>query len=104
VETRVAFVEARFAPASTVILVGSEYLTARYYLPEYRVLFYGAAPEVLSSAAQAVRVASTTVVIFGTLTSTSVSDFGMRLQTGDPVLWADVDSGSALVAFDLEPR
>jgi 4-amino-4-deoxy-L-arabinose transferase-like glycosyltransferase len=102
-DARVAFVRGAFAPASVVILAQSEYLTARYYLPEYRVLFYGDAPEVLSRAAQEVRVASTTVVIFGTLTR-SGSDFGMHLNTGDPVLWGDVDSSSPLVAYDLEPR
>ena len=103
-DARLAFVRGTFAPASVVILAQSEYLTARYYLPEYRVLFYGDAPEVLSSAAQEVRVTSTTVVIFGTLTSPAGSEFGMRLNTGDPVLWGDVDSSSPLVASDLEPR
>lgn len=113
-DTRLAFVRGTFAPASVVILAQSEYLTARYYLPEYRVLFYGDAPEVLSRAAQEVRVTSTTVVIFGSLTSPAGSSsdkaralqaaFGTHLNTGDPVLWGDVDSSSPLVAYDLEPR
>jgi len=103
-ETRVAFVKERFAPASTVILAQSEYLIARYYLPEYRVLFFGDGPEVLSRAAQDVRVTSSTVVIFGTLAASPSSDFAMRMRTGDPVLWGEVDATSALVAYELEPR
>ncbi len=103
-ETRVAFVRGRFPPASTVILAQSEYLTARYYLPEYRVLFYGAEPEVLSRAAREVRIAATTVVIFGTLAPSSGSDFPIRLNTGDAVRWGDIDSSSGLVAYELEPR
>ena len=103
-ESRVAFVRGRFAPASTVVLGQSEYLTARYYLPEYRVLFYGAEPEVLSRAAREVRITSpTTVVVFGTLGSPP-QQFAMRLNAGDPVLWGDLDSGAGLIAHDLEPR
>ena len=105
-ELRVAFIRGRFAPASTTILAQSEYLTARYYLPEYRVLFFGDAPEVLSRAAREVRVASpTTLVVFGTLAASTGSDFALRLNAGDPVLWGNVDAGgAALVAYDLEPR
>lgn len=103
-DARLAFVRATFAPASVVILAQSEYLTARYYLPEYRVLFYGAEPEVLSRAARDVRITSTRVVIFGALASPPGSEFAMRLNTGDPVLWGDIDSSSPLVAHDLEPR
>src|SRR5438552_1898089 len=51
-EQRVAFVRAHFTPASTAILAQSEYLTARYYLPEFRVRSYGSEPEVLSRARQ----------------------------------------------------
>ena len=69
-DSRLASVRARFAPASVVILAQSEYLTARYYLPEYRVLFYGADPEVLSSTAREVRVtAPSTAVFFGTVSA-----------------------------------
>ncbi len=103
-DARLAFVRATFAPASVVILAQSEYLTARYYLPEYRVLFYGDAPEVLSRAAKEVRVTSTTVVIYGTLTLRAGSEVAMHLNTGDPVLWGEVDSSSRLVAYELEPR
>jgi hypothetical protein len=87
-----------------VILAQSEYLTARYYLPEYRVLFFGSQPEVLSRGAQEVRVSATTVVIFGALGASSSSDVAATLHTGDPVLWGDIDSGSVLVAYELEPR
>jgi hypothetical protein len=102
-ETRVAFVKGRFAPASTVILAQSEYLTARYYLPEYRVLFFGSAPEVLSRAAQQVRVTATTVVFFGAVATPGI-EIALPVHPGDPVAWGDFDSSSALVAYELEPR
>jgi hypothetical protein len=102
--SRVTFVRERLAPASTTILAQSEYLTARYYLPEYRVLFYGDDPEVLSRAVKEVRISSaTTIVVFGAIRS-STTDFAMHFNSGDPVLWGDIDAGSALVAYDLEPR
>jgi hypothetical protein len=103
VDLRVAFIRARFPPATTVILAQSEYLTARYYLPEYRVLFFGPQPEVLSRAALEVRV-SATVVVFGALGASSASEVAARLHTGDPVLWGDLGAGASLVAYDLEPR
>jgi hypothetical protein len=101
--SRVAFVRGHFTPASTVILAQSEYLIARYYLPEYRVLFYGAQPEVLSRAAQEVRIASPTaaVVIFGTLASPLPTT--LRLASDSGVQFGSVDA-STLVAYDLEPR
>jgi len=103
-EGRVAFIRGRFPPATTVILAQSEYLTARYYLPEYRVLFFGPQPDVLSRAAQEIRVSATTVVVFGALGASSSTEVAARLHTGDPVLWGDIDAGSALVAYELEPR
>ena len=57
-DQRVAFIRSKFPPASTAILAQSEYLTARYYLPEYRVLFFGDHPEVLSQAVREVRITS----------------------------------------------
>ncbi len=101
-EERVAFVRARFTAASTVILAQSEYLTARYYLPAYRVLFYGATPEVLSRAVREVRVTSpTTIVVFGALSASLPAS----LQLNDAeVRSGTVDGGTTLVAYDLEPR
>lgn len=104
VETRVAFVRTRFAPASTMILAQSEYLTARHYLPEYRVLFYGPEPAVLSRSAQEARIADTTLVIFGTIAFPSGFELAMPVHPGDPVTWGEVGSNLALVAYDLEPR
>ena len=101
-EERVTLVRDRFPPQGTVILAQVEYLTARYYLPEYRVLFYGAHPEALARAAREVRVtAPTTVVVFGALTVPLPATF--RLNGDDPVRWGGVDPASALVAHDLEP-
>ena len=102
-DERVAFVRAHFTPASTAILAQSEYLTARYYLPEFRVLFYGSEPEVLSRAAQEVRIASpaTAVVIFGALASPLPPT--LRLASDGGVAFGSVDAGT-LVAYDLEPR
>jgi hypothetical protein len=103
-DQRVAFIRGKFPPASTAILAQSEYLTARYYLPEYRVLFFGDHPEVLSRAVREVRITSpTTLVIFGTLTSGS-TQLAMPSHPGDPVFWGDVEGTISLVAYDLEPR
>lgn len=102
-ETRAAFVRGRFPPDSTVILAQSEYLTARYYLPEYRVLFYGAAPEVLSRAAREVRITSpTTVVVFGGIAASLPAE--LRLNTDGEVRSGSLDPAQVMVAYDLEPR
>jgi len=103
VETRVAFVRARSPSASTVILAQSQYLTARYYLPDHLVLFYGAQPEVLSRAAREVRsTAPKTVVLFGTVSgllppnAPPAGDLEMQTFT--------IEQGGSVVAYDLEPR
>lgn len=103
-DQRIAFVRGTFPPAATVIIAQSEYLTARYYLPEYRVLFYGTDPEVLSSTAKEIRITSpTTVVVFGALAGPLPE--GVRLDNdGDVLRWGDVGTGITLVAYDLEPR
>ena len=96
---RVANVRA-MAPSSTVVLARSDYLIARYYLPDYTVLFDGAAPEVLSSATREVRVASPTGVFFyGSLQSPFPA--AVRLDTEDS---GTILPGATLVAYDLEPR
>ncbi|MDP9252185.1 MAG: hypothetical protein M3O80_04190 [Chloroflexota bacterium] len=101
--SRVAFVRAHFAPASVVILAQSEYLTARYYLPEYRVLFYGAEPEALSRAVREVRLgAPTEVVVFGELALPLPAT--LRLTRDGGVASGSVDAATSLVAYDLEPR
>lgn len=88
------------APASTVVIARSDYLIARYYLPDYTVLFDGAAPEVLSSATRVVRVASPTRVFFyGSLPSPFPA--AVRLDTEDS---GTIVPGATLVAYDLEPR
>jgi dolichyl-phosphate-mannose-protein mannosyltransferase len=99
---RVMFVRGAFPPATTVILAQSEYLTARYYLPEYRVLFYGTEPEVLSSTAREVRVTSpTSIVVFGTLAAPLPTNLDLP---GDEQLRSGVlGAATTLVAFDLEP-
>jgi len=101
-DERVAFVRGQMAPDSTVILAQSEYLEARYYLPEYRVLFYGSEPEVLSRAARVVHITSpTTVVIFGALAAPLPAT--LRLTT-DAAPSGIVQSDTTLIAYDLEPR
>ena len=101
--SRIAFVRGHFAPASVVILAQSEYLTARYYLPEYRVLFYGADPLALSSAAREMRLgAPTEVVVFGNLNLSLPPT--LRLASDGGVASGSVDAGTSLVAYDLEPR
>jgi len=101
-DDRVAFVRGHMAPDSTLILAQSEYLEARYYLPEYRVLFYGSEPEVLSRAARVVHITSpTTVVIFGALAAPLPAT--LRLTT-DAAPSGIVQSDTTLIAYDLEPR
>jgi len=103
VDFRVFSVRVGFAPASTVILAQSEYLITRYYLPEYRVLFYGSEPEVLSRAVQEVRVtASVTVLVVGAL-SAPLPD-SLHLDNNLGVRSGRLDVGATLVAYDLEPR
>jgi Dolichyl-phosphate-mannose-protein mannosyltransferase len=104
VDQRVAFIRGKFPPASTAILAQSEYLTARYYLPEYHVLFFGDHPEVLSQAVREVRITSpSTLVVFGAIASGS-TELAMPSHPGDPVPWADIDGTFSLLAYDLEPR
>jgi len=101
-DARVAFVRGHMAPDSTLILAQSEYLTARYYLPDYRVLFYGSQPEVLSHAAKEVRItAPATVVVFGALATPLPSTVSL---TTDVAPSGVVQGATALVAYDLEPR
>jgi hypothetical protein len=101
---RVVFVRGTFPAAKTVIIAQSEYLTARYYLPEYRVLFYGTEPDVLSRVAREVRITSPiTVVVFGALAAPLPQ--ALRFDNdGDLLRWADVDAGVSFVAYDLERR
>ncbi len=103
-DQRVAFVRGGFPTTSTTVLAQSEYLTARYYLPEYRVLFYGAEPEALSRFAREVRItAPTTVVVFGGLAAPLPT--ALRPSVTSPLLtFGDVDAADAIVAYDLEPR
>lgn len=101
-DQRVAFVRGTFAPATSVILAQAEYLTARYYLPEYRVLFYGAEPDVLSRTVREIRVtAPTRVVVFGALSAQLPES--LRLEDG-AVRSGSMPDGATLIAHDLEPR
>jgi hypothetical protein len=102
-DERVSTIRGAFTPASAVILAQSEYLTARYYLPEYRVLFFGVEPEALSRAAREVRItAPTAVVVFGTVAAPLPST--VRLDGGVHTPSGTIEGGASLVAYDLEPR
>ena len=102
-DQRIVFVRGAFPPSATVILAQSEYLIARHYLPEYRVLFYGAEPEVLSRAAREVRVTATTVLVFGGIAA-PLPDTLRLSGDSEMVRFGDVNAASTLAAFDLEPR
>ncbi|TME74219.1 MAG: hypothetical protein E6I48_09915 [Chloroflexi bacterium] len=94
----------RFAASSSVVIAQSEYLTARYYLPEYRVLFFGDRPEVLSRSGREVRVAAPTAVvifIFAPLGSELGTTLGLP-DDGAPVRSGQLGTGDTLVAYDLE--
>jgi hypothetical protein len=100
IDYSVAGIRASLQP-TTIVLAQSDYLTARYYLPEYRVLFYGAEPEVLSRAAREVRItAPQMVVIFGALAAPLPSTFHPLHEGGSGTL----DPGATLIAHELEPR
>ena len=102
-DLRLATIRGTFAPASAVILAQSDYLTARYYLPEYRVLFFGAEPEVLSRGAREVRIAApTTVVVFGAVAAPLPP--AVRLGGSVHAPSGAIEGGASLVAHDLEPR
>ncbi len=102
-EQRVAYIRTTF-DRSIVVIAQSEYLTARYYLPEYRVLFYGDAPEVLSRSAKEERVPGpTTFAVFGTLARGLPPELRVRNE-GVPLPAGTVDLRGAIVAYDLEPR
>jgi len=100
---RVAYVRGSF-DRNAVVIAQSEYLTARYYLGEFRVLFYGDAPEVLSRSRREERlVGPATVVVFGALAggrppALRISNEGMPVPAGT------VDPSGTIVAYDLEPR
>ena len=103
---RVAAVRDGSPASSSVVLAQSEYLTARYYLPEYRVLYFGDRPEVLSRSEREVRVAApTTVVIFiFTPLGTGLAKTLALPDDGGPVRSGQLATGDTLVAYDLEPR
>ena len=85
---RVAAVRGQ-SPSSIVILARSQYLAARYYLPDYRVLFDGAAPEVLSSKVREVRLSAPAGIVY----------FGDDVPSG-----GSTPVGSTVTAYELEPR
>ncbi|HKY50039.1 MAG TPA: hypothetical protein VJP45_02170 [Candidatus Limnocylindria bacterium] len=90
-------------PDAQVVLARSEYLTARYYLPEYAVLFDGPAPEVLSSRAREVRVTAPTLVVFFGSVPTPFPP-GVMLLSGGDLPGGGLMPGATLTAYDLEPR
>jgi len=103
---RVRLVRERAPVGSSVVIAQSEYLAARYYLPEYRVLYFGERPEVLSQSEREIRVASsTTVVIFMPTPVGAELAKTLRLpDDGTPVRIGQLATGDTLVAYDLEPR
>jgi hypothetical protein len=91
---------------SSVVIAQAEYLTARYYLPEYRVLFFGDRPEVLSQSERKIDVAPPTTVVIFMLTPVGV-ELAKTLDLpddGTSVRIGQLATGDTLVAYDLEPR
>lgn len=104
---RVAYVRARVPPAGATLLAQFDYVFVRYYLPEYRVLFYGEAPEVLSRAPVPVTVTARdgTVVLFG---ATAGLPAGLRREPApgdlaDSLATVRADGDARLTAYDVEP-
>jgi 4-amino-4-deoxy-L-arabinose transferase-like glycosyltransferase len=105
-QERVRLVRDRAPVGSSVVIAQAEYLTARYYLPEYRVLFFGDRPEVLSQSERKIDVASPTTVVIFMLTPVGV-ELAKTLDLpddGTPVRIGQLATGDTLVAYDLEPR
>lgn len=103
---RVRLVRDRAPIGSSVVIAQSEYLTARYYLPEYRVLYFGDRPEVLSQSERKIGVASPTTVVVFMLTPLG-AELAKTLDLpddGTPVRIGQLATGDTLVAYDLEPR
>lgn len=106
VSDRVTYVRARYLPSDVTVLAQYDYVLARYYLPEYRTLFFGDAPEVLTRDPVAVTLApgSDAVVLFGV---TPDPGPGLRRDpapgaVGDALAALVAESDATLVAYDVE--
>jgi hypothetical protein len=91
------------ADASTTVLAQFDYVLVRYYLPEYRTLFYGEQPQTLSRDARPITLvpARDAVLLFGT---TAEPPPGLRREPITSGLDRLVGSADlSLVAYDVEP-
>lgn len=98
---RVALVRARYPPSTTVILAQFEYVFLAQYLPEYRALFFGPGPEVLSADPPVVTVtpADGAVLLFG-----RVPDLGERAVSAELLPGLASLSRGSLRAYDIRMR
>ncbi len=104
-KTRVAYIRAHYGTSGTIVLSQFEYVFVRHYLPEYRALFYGESPEMLSRTPIPVTVSAQRmrVIVFGT---TAELPPGLRreLPLPDEGALATAQGEATLVAYDLEGR
>jgi len=98
---RVAYIRAQYPANGTVILAQYEFVFLTQYLPEYRALFFGPRPEVLSTDPPAVTVtpAGGTVLLFGRIPDLPNADDAAVLLPG----LASLTRGS-IRAYDIRMR
>ncbi len=100
---RTAYARRTFSPADTVIVAQVDYLLAKYYLPEFHVLFYGSEPQALSRSARPVSItAPAEIVVFGALIDPLPASLAAR--SDGPLTTVKLGAGSAIIAYDIGPR
>jgi len=98
INERAAYVRANFPAADTIILAREDFLTARYYLPEYRAWRYDPAPHEsrVIQRRRALR-ATNIVVLTEGLVPRSLSDVrSIRLGSGRHIYQLNVQHGDVL--------
>lgn len=93
VQARVAYVRSTFDTERTIILAREDYLTVRYYLPEYRTWFYDSDPyHRAEKRKRAMR--ATTIVVFTS---------GLAPRQNLDVRYVEVASGVTIAYVPIEP-
>lgn len=94
---RVAYVREHFPPDRTIILAREDYLTVRYYLPEYRAWLYD--PEPYHEATRRKRAThATTLVMFteGLAPRQNLDVRSVQAGVGVPITYVTIETGAVL--------
>ncbi len=97
IAARVAYVREHFPPDRTILLTREDYLTVRYYLPEYRAWLYD--PEPYHNAARRKRAThATTLVIFteGLTPRQNLDVRSVQALPGIPITYVTIEAGAVL--------